>query len=483
MFISIDLSITVLHIIQGKRVKWLKTRFKRVFSFLFLLLLLLELEVACCNAQQTAGSVLLVSINSEITGATTSMINDVFSIAKARGVSLIIVRLNTPGGEVGAVKDVMDLFEASDVPICDFVYPPTATAWSGGTYILMASDIAAMASGTTIGSCQPVYSTGEPINYSKYMNAYTALMSHHARLHSRNETMAELFVTQNINVGPEEALKDHVIEVIADDVDALLKKLESLTLVQLRGEAGTFAWKLLPNQEAESVEAVQKLIFNNISKAEKVEYNPGLGVAVQQILFNPLISSLLLMVGMFIFWGGLHTPGYGAEIVGVLCLILALMGLGAIGIATSSVVLFVIGTFLIIAELKTHIGLLAISGTVCLVFGSLLLFPSPQWLLYYEVSEQIRNVLLGVSLCVALFFTFLAYKVAKARRLKVVTGAEALIGASGFAVTELKPKGEVRVLGEFWQAKTEESICKGEKVEVVGRNGMFLIVRSNKEKV
>ncbi|MFQ5836781.1 MAG: nodulation protein NfeD [Candidatus Bathyarchaeia archaeon] len=445
---------------------------------------MLALNVAYCDAQQTAGSVLLVSINSEITVATTTMMNDAFGIAKARGVRLIIVRLNTPGGEVGAVKDIMDLFEASNVPVCAFVYPPAATAWSGGTYVLMASDIAAMASGTTIGSCQPVYPTGQPINYSKYMNAYTALMRHHARLHSRNETMAELFVTQNINVGPEEALKDHVIEVIADDVDVLLKKLEGLTLVQLRGEAGTLVWKLLPNQEAEGVEAVQKFTFNGVSEAEKVEYSPGLGVTVQKILFNPLVSSLLLILGLFILLTGLHTPGYGTEIVGVLCLLLALVGLGAIGITMSAVVLFAAGALLIIAELKTHIGVLAISGAVCLIIGSLLLFPSPQWLLYYKVSEQIRNVLLGVSLFVAFFFTFLVYKVAKARRLKIVTGAEALIGAFGVAVSELKPKGEVRVRGEFWQAKTEEELIrKGEKVEIMGREGMFLIVRPVKEKV
>lgn len=461
----------------------MSTQFKRVFSLLFLFLLPLALKVSYCNAQQRAGSVLLVSINSEITAATTTMINDAFSIANARGARLIIVQLNTPGGEVGAVKDIMDLFEVSSVPVCAFVYPPTATAWSGGTYVLMASDVAVMASGTTIGSCQPVYPTGQPINYSKYMNAYTALMGHHARLHSRNETMAELFVRENINVGPEEALKDHVIEVIADDVDALLKGLEDLTLVQLRGEAGTLVWKLLLNEEAENIEAVQTLNFKDISDAEKVEYSPGVGVMVQRVLFNPLVSSLLLILGMFMLLAGLHTPGYGTEIVGVLCLFLALVGLRAIGITMSTVVLFAVGALLIIAELKTHIGVLAMSGVVCLVVGSLLLFPSPQWLLYYKVAEQIRDVLVCLSLFVALFFTFLVYKVAKARRLKVVTGAEALIGAFGVAVSELKPKGEVRVLGEFWQAKTEDGlISKGERVEVVGREGMFLIVTSAKQR-
>jgi len=106
----------------------------------------------------------------------------------------------------------MNDFNDSPIPVVVWVSPSGAAAWSGGTYILMASHIAAMASGTTIGSAQPVLSTGELLNESKYMNALSGLMRDNARLHNRNETVAEQFVRQNINIGPEEALRFHVIE-------------------------------------------------------------------------------------------------------------------------------------------------------------------------------------------------------------------------------------------------------------------------------
>ena len=462
----------------------METKLKKSFSFIGLIILLTIFGTYYCTAQGEANVVLLVKVDTEITDATTSMIKDALGIAEIHNARMMIVLLNTPGGEVGAVKDIMDIFEASKIPICTFVYPPTATAWSGGTYILMASTIAVMASGTTIGSCQPVYSTGQPINYSKYINAYTALMRDHARLHSRNETAAKLFITENINMGPEEALRDHIIEIIADNPEMLLKILEKFTLIQVRGEAGTLTWKLLPNQEAQGITAIKKITFEDISKAEEIEYKPGIGISIQQFLYNPLVYSLLLTLGMFILLTGLHTPGFGAEIVGTLCILLSLAGLGTIGITISAVALFALGFFLVLAELKTHIGVLALSGSVCLILGSLLIFPSPQWLLYYKVSEQIRRILLGASIFVAIFFSFLVYKIAKARYIKVATGEEALIGAIGTVVTDLKPKGEIRVYGEYWQAMAEEdTIKKGERVEVLRREGMFLIVKPFKEKV
>jgi membrane-bound serine protease (ClpP class) len=106
----------------------------------------------------------------------------------------------------------------------------------------MASHVAALASGTTIGSCQPVLSTGEPITQSKYVNALVALMENHASLHNRNETMANLFITKNANLDPEEALQFHVIELVADDIPTLLNKLEDFTLVQFEESLGSKVW-------------------------------------------------------------------------------------------------------------------------------------------------------------------------------------------------------------------------------------------------
>ena len=123
---------------------------------------------------------------------------------------------------------------------------------------------------------------------------------------------------------------------------------------------------------------------------------------------------------------GIKTPGYGAEITGSVCLILALIAFGVVGISLGAVVLFALGMVLIVAELKTHIGMLALSGAICMIVASLLLFPSPQWLIYYGVIQQIQEVLVIVAVAMASLFSFIVYKVAKARLSKVKTGKEAL---------------------------------------------------------
>ncbi len=425
--------------------------------------------------------ILKVNINGEITVATTTMVNDALKLAEAQHTRLIVVTLNTPGGEVDAVKNIMNLFDNSNITICCFVYPSGVTAWSGGTYVLMASHIAAMASGTTIGSCQPVLSTGEPISQSKYVNALVALMENHASLHNRNETMANLFITENANLGSEAALQYHVIELVAADIPTLLKKLEDFTLVQFEETSGSNVWKLVPNDNAQNYS--YRVSFSNISEANIVDYTPGIQTVLFSILLNPLVSSLLLIVGIFLLFIGIKTPGYGAEITGSVCLILALIAFGVVGTSLGAVILFALGAILIIAELKTHIGVLALSGAICMVIASLLLFPSPQWLIYSGAIQQIQVVLVVAAAAMASLFSFIVYKATKARLSKVRTGKEALIGAKGIAVMDLKPKGDIRVVGEFWQAKAkDEWINKGEDVEVVDMEGLFLIVRPAKRK-
>jgi membrane-bound serine protease (ClpP class) len=450
-------------------------------TIMLIALILIGLCINLGSSSDNANSILKVNINGEITSATTTMVNDALKLAEAQQTRLIIVTLNTPGGEVDAVKNIMNLFDNSNITICCFVYPSGVTAWSGGTYVLMASHIAVMASGTTIGSCQPVLSTGEPISQSKYVNALTALMENHAALHDRNETMAKLFVTENDNLGSEEALQFHVIEFVADDINTLLIKLENFTLVRFEKTLGSEVWKLVPNDIAQNYS--YRLSFNNISEANIVEYTPGIQTVLLSILLNPLVSSLLLIIGIFLLFIGIKTPGYGAEITGAVCVVLALIAFGVIGISLGAVVLFAIGVVLIIAELKTHIGVLALGGAICMVIASLLLFPSPQWLIYYGVIQQIQEVLLIAAVAMASLFSFIIYKAAKARLSKVKTGKEALIGARGIAVSDLRPRGEIRVVGEFWQAKAkDEWIEKGEEVEVIDIEGLFLVVKVVKRK-
>lgn len=422
-----------------------------------------------------------MNLTGDIDSATATMMQDALSLATAQNARLVIVTLNTPGGELGAVQTIMNLFDNSSIPVCCYVYPVGATAWSGGTYVLMASHVAAMASGTTIGSCQPVDSTGTPITDTKYLNALTALMVNHAVLHNRNETAAELFVMQNLNLGADSALQNNVVEVLADDVHTLLVKLEGFALAHLTGDSGQRTWKLVPITDAQNYNETQ--LFSNISNANIISYSPGIQIFLLGLLYNPLVSSLLLIVGIFLFFIGIKTPGHGAEVAGAICIVLAIIGFQAVGVGLGAIVLFAVGAVMIVAELKTHIGALAIGGASCMVIGSLILFPSTQWLLYYQDIQQIQESLVAITLAMAVLFSFIVYKAAQSRRFKIRTGKEPLIGAQGVAIKDLAPEGQVRVLGEFWQARAQEgSISKGQNIRVVRLEGLFLIVKPVEEK-
>jgi membrane-bound serine protease (ClpP class) len=425
------------------------------------------------------GSVLVVRISSDIARPTAELVARSIDEAKVGGASLIVYELNTPGGELGSVTDIMNRFNNSTIPVIVWVTPSGATAWSGGTYILMASHIAAMASGTTIGSAQPVLSTGELLNQSKYINALSGLMRDNARLHNRNETIAQQFVTQNINLGPEEALRLHVVEFAADSLQSLLSQLEPYTLVLSKTEMGTSVWKLVLSGSVNGLTYVKSYDFSGISQARQYSYDPGISIRLLEFLSNPLIASVLFLVGLYAIIIGFKTPGFGVEIAGALMLFLALVGFGVIGINIAAALLFILGIILTLIEIKTHIGVFALAGVGMIILGSFLAFPLPGWeLLSVRAIESARQALISVALVMSGIFGFVVYKVAQARRMKVKAGPEQLVGKGGTAVSPLAPRGEVKVEGQIWKAETLGAPVKeGEQIEVVSREGLILRVK------
>jgi len=448
---------------------------KKGFVFLIVLLFSFTLKAYAEN-----NSVLVVKVNGEITRATEVMLSDAINFANSYNVRLIVVELNTPGGELDSVQSIMEMFDASKIPVVVFVYPIGASAWSGGTYILMASHIAATASGTTIGSCQPVTETGTPINESKYLNALIALMVNHAKLHSRNETTARMFITENLNLGPEDALRYHVIELIANNVGNLLSELSNYSLVFLTSKYGSNFWKLLPTSSLQENVSYSKVIsFRDINNAHIVEYTPGLNYDILTFLFNPLVYSLFLLVGIGLVFVGIKTPGIGMELLGALLILLSFIGFGAVGINLASLILISLGLLLIIAEIKTGVGFLALAGSFCIVLAAFLIFPSPQWLINPSTINEIRTILVISSIAIGIAFSFLAYKITELKKMKAKVGSELILNSTGIVVRKLAPFGEVNVQGEIWRAKTEDGsiVEEGKKVKVVARQGLILIVR------
>ena len=431
----------------------------------------------------TGGTVLIVRISSDIARPTAELVSRSISEAEAGGARMIIYELNTPGGDLGSVTAIMNDFGSSTIPILIWVTPQGATAWSGGTYILMASHIAAMASGTTIGSAQPVLATGEVLNQSKYINALSALIRDNARLHNRNETLAQDFVTKNTNLGPEEALRNHVIDFVADRLDNLLIQLQPYTLILTTTKIGTSVWKIVPTDSLSGPSYTRSYNMDGISQASQITYEPGFGIRLLEFLSNPIIAIVLFLVGLYAIIIGFKTPGFGLEIAGALMFFLSLIGFGIIGMNTASILFFVLGIALTLIEIKTHVGVFALAGIGLIIVGSFLAFPLPGWVLFAESAvETSRQILVSVALVMSGIFGFVVYKVAQARRMKVKAGPEQMIGMAGIAVSPLTPRGEVMVEGQIWKAETVTSpVMKGESVDIVGREGLILRVKPKKD--
>ena len=425
------------------------------------------------------GSVLIVKISSEIAKPTEELVSQSIQEAEAGGARLIVYELNTPGGELGSVTDIMNDFSASPVPIVVWVTPQGAAAWSGGTYILMASHIAAMASGTTIGSAQPVLATGEVLNESKYINALSALMRDNARLHNRNETAAESFVTENINLGPEEALHSHVIDFVADDLESLLSQMASYTLILSTTQIGSSVWKLALTNSLSELSYSKSYNFAGISQSPQFTYEPGFNIRLLEFLSNPIISLVLFLVGLYAIIIGFKSPGFGLEIAGSIMFFLSLIGFGIVGISTASLLFFVFGIILTLLEIKTHVGLFALAGIGLILLGSFLAFPLPGWeMLSSSAVQSDRETIVVVALVMSSIFGFVVYKVAQARRMKVKTGSEQMIGMTGTAFSSLDPAGEVKLEGQIWKAESVAGpVRPGEIVEIVGRKGLILRVK------
>jgi len=425
------------------------------------------------------GSVLIVKISSDIARPTAELVSRSIQEAEAGGARLVIYELNTPGGDLGSVTAIMNAFSTSTVPVLVWVTPEGASAWSGGTYIVMASHIATMASGTTIGSAQPVLATGEVLNQSKYINALSALMRDNARLHNRNQTLAEQFVTKNINLGPEEALRNHVIEFVADRIDSLFVQLQAYTLILATTEIGTSVWKIVPTNSLSGISYTKSYNFDGLSQASQITYEPGFSIRLLEFLANPVIATVLFLVGLYAIIIGFKTPGFGLEIAGALMFFLSLIGFGIIGINAAAILFFVLGIVLTLIEIKTHIGLFALAGVGLIIVGTFLAFPLPGWeLLAASAVNSARQTLVSVALVMSGIFGLVVYKVAQARRMKVKAGPEQFIGMTGTANSLLTPRGEVRVEGQIWKAETVGGpVQKGQLVEIVGREGLILRVK------
>ena len=376
--------------------------------------------------------------------------------AQENGGNLYVLILNTPGGLVESMRRIVKAFNTASLPVVVFVYPPGARAASAGAIITIAADIAAMAPGTNIGAAHPVIAgtqrnSKNDVMLKKALEDMLAFVRAIAREKGRNVKVVEKMVKESISLSAEEALKKQVIDLIAYDVGDLLEKLSG-----------------------RKVKKLGKVYEIKTKGEEVIKIDLLLREKVLKIISNPTVAYLLLMIGFYGIFFELYNPGAVIPgVVGAISLLLGLYGLSIISVNWLALLLILLGILFFVLELITPtFGALTVGGIISLVLGSLFLIEenSP----YGEIPKQL---IIGVSLFSAAFFLTVGYLGIKAQRRRKITGAEAMIGEEGEAITDFKKgKGKVFVHGEIWNAYSKEDIKKGDKVKVIGVKGLKLIV-------
>ena len=373
--------------------------------------------------------------------------------ANNNGAAALLIELNTPGGMLESTRAMVGAMLSSRVPIIVYVAPAGARAGSAGFFLLEAADVAAMAPGTNAGAAHPVLEFGKPDDTmnQKILNDAEAFLRSFVTRRNRNAEAAQAAVQSSHAYTAEEALTQHLIDLIAIDEAQLLLALDGREITRIDGSKITL----------------------HLAGARVEQVRPTLREVLLGWLVDPNIALLLLVAGALLIYLEFNTPGTivpGA--LGTLMVLLAIFGLNLLPIRYTAVLLLVAALVLIVLEAKFggH-GALAIAGIVCLAFGSLTLVAAP-------VPEMSVSPLVAIAVSIGFGgITVLLVRLAvRARRLKARLGADALIGKQASAMEPLAPEGHVLVDGEIWLATAAEPMETGARLRVVGHQNYLLQV-------
>jgi membrane-bound serine protease (ClpP class) len=423
----------------------------RFILYLFLLGILFSISTASGSAEK---KVLWVELNEPITSGSADKVSAAVQGASAEKYNAILISLDTLGGSADSTFKIIDSIQSSNVPVIGYVYPQGTNAWSAGTIILEASDLAAMSPYSVIGSSQPVIGT-QPTNESKIVNAIVGKLVSLAELHQRNSTQVARFVTQNDNLTPEMALRNHVIEVIANNPNDLMSKANGMTVRTLHGE----------------------VVLDTLN-ANIVKYQPSVRATLLGILSDPIVATMFLSIGVLAIILGLSHPGFGAEIFGGVILLLGLVGQG-FDVNWAALVLMGLGAALLVFELHLHgFGILGVGGVIILAIGMALLVAQPVQPMLVPANYVTDSIItLSVMLIpLAALFGFLMYKAYKATKMRK-TFTKYPVG-KGRAVDDIssEKEGYVSIGGEYWRAKSSTYVKSGSIVKIAGSKDNILLV-------
>jgi membrane-bound serine protease (ClpP class) len=443
---------------------------------------LLLISCICCAAFPATANreAVLLDIDGAIGPATSDFVERGIARAEASGATLLVLRINTPGGLDSSMRSIVQAVLGSSVPVAGYVAPSGARAASAGTYILYASHIAVMAPGTNIGAATPVQigsQGGLPAPGSKrpgedggkenvpadtddamkkkLVNDAAAYLRSLAQLRDRNQVWAGKAVREGASLAAEEALAEGVIDLLARDMDDLLSQLDGYTVT-------------LKNREI--------VLHTENSSVTLIE--PDWRTRLLSVIADPNIAYILILIGIYGLIFEFYNPGFVLPgVVGAICLLLALFALQLLPVNYAGLGLLILGTIFMISEaFVPSFGALGIGGLIAFVIGSIILIDTD--VPGYGVSLPLIFAFSAIS---GVFFLGVVGMAIKARERPVVSGQEELIDAMGTVSQDFTEEGRIQIHGESWLARSRTPLKRGQDVRVTRIDGLTLHVEPKQE--
>jgi membrane-bound serine protease (ClpP class) len=401
-----------------------------------------------------APRVLRVDVDGVVHPVTVEIVTRAIEQAKQEGDTVLLVHLNTPGGLMDAMRECIEKLVASPVPVITYVAPSGARSASAGFFILEAGDVAVMAPGTNTGAAHPVLIGGQmdPVMKQKIENDAAASLRSIVAKRGRNSALAEKAIRESQSFTDKEALDNHLIELVASDDQDLLSKLDGREITRLDGS---------------------RTVLH--TRGPIVVYERTLRQKILSAISDPNLALVFLVLGALGIYVEFTSPGL--IVPGILGAILALLGLSAISVLPinwlgAALLLLAFALFILEAKFATH-GILGAGGALAMVLGAVMLIDSPLPEMRIHLSTAI-----ALALPFSLITLVLLSLVLRARRNKVVTGAEGMIGEMGTALTALSGGGKVFVRGEYWDAVSAAPLTPGARIRVIGIDKLKLTVEA-----